>query len=172
MDLSVCFSSPLMSQRHVYCHKDSAQNCRGDSVWQGSVEEKKETVHDRIVTGIRWRKGETVVLEVLKSWTNTQKGETVVLGVVLKSSNPTQNLWDSRLKPLNPLIVVFRSCSSFCVAFKSAHKCWRGLQKHAYKTSAVIVQLNKNATWQLWLPRQVADKDATAAILVATVVML
>jgi hypothetical protein len=43
--------------------------------------------------------------------------------------------------------------------------------KYAYKTSAVIVQLTKNATQQLWLPRQVADKVATA-ILVATVVML
>jgi hypothetical protein len=39
--------------------------------------------------------------------------------------------------------------------------------KYANKTSAVIVQqLNKNATQQLWLPRQVADNDATA-ILVA-----
>jgi hypothetical protein len=39
--------------------------------------------------------------------------------------------------------------------------------KYANKTSAVIVQqLNKNATQQLWLSRQVADNDATA-ILVA-----
>jgi hypothetical protein len=52
-----------------------------------------------------------------------------------------------------------------------SNTCQESLQKYAYKTSAVIVQLTKNATQQLWLPRQVADKDATA-ILVATVVML